>query len=147
LLKRNENWKVGRVFWDLFVLLAPTAIAVFFTPAIGCVLSHQSIFWLLIMAFIQAPFNWVPRHESVLGDWRYSSTYYLSSALDGGEWSASRSGRFTPQGKSPWYPLGVEVCSCLVYVTFRRMRTCMKREKCVQSFGRETWSEKATCKT
>jgi hypothetical protein len=26
-------------------------------------------------------------------------------ALDGGEWSASRPGRFTPQGKSPWYPL------------------------------------------
>jgi hypothetical protein len=34
-----------------------------------------------------------------------SSTHTLTSALDGGEWSASRSGRFTPQGKSPWYPL------------------------------------------
>jgi hypothetical protein len=29
----------------------------------------------------------------------------LTSALDGGEWSASRPGRFSPQGKSPWYPL------------------------------------------
>jgi hypothetical protein len=28
----------------------------------------------------------------------------LTSALDGGEWSASRPGRFT-QGKRPWYPL------------------------------------------
>jgi hypothetical protein len=25
----------------------------------------------------------------------------LTSALDGGEWSASRSGRFTPQGLAP----------------------------------------------
>jgi hypothetical protein len=23
----------------------------------------------------------------------------------GGEWSASRPGRYTPQGKGPWYPL------------------------------------------
>jgi hypothetical protein len=29
----------------------------------------------------------------------------LISALDGGQCSASRPGRFTPQGKSPWYPL------------------------------------------
>jgi hypothetical protein len=30
---------------------------------------------------------------------------FLTSALDGGEWSASRSCRFTPQEKSPRYPL------------------------------------------
>jgi hypothetical protein len=29
---------------------------------------------------------------------------FLTSALEGGEWSASRPGRFTP-GKSPRYPL------------------------------------------
>jgi hypothetical protein len=28
----------------------------------------------------------------------------LTSALDGGEWSASHPGHF-PQGKTPWYPL------------------------------------------
>jgi hypothetical protein len=50
-------------------------------------------------------FNWAPRHEGVLGEWRYSSTHSLTSALYGGEWSASRPGRFIPQGKSPWYPL------------------------------------------
>jgi len=38
-------------------------------------------------------------------EWRYSSTHSLTSALDGGEWSASHPGHFTPQGKSPWYPL------------------------------------------
>jgi hypothetical protein len=30
---------------------------------------------------------------------------FLTSALDGEEWSASRTGRFTPRGKSPWYQL------------------------------------------
>jgi hypothetical protein len=29
----------------------------------------------------------------------------LTEAINGGEWSASRPGHFTPQGKSPWYPL------------------------------------------
>jgi hypothetical protein len=42
-------------------------------------------------------FNWAPRHEGVLGEWMYSSTYSLTSALDGREWSASRSGRCTPR--------------------------------------------------
>jgi hypothetical protein len=43
-------------------------------------------------------------HEDVLGEWRYSSSHSLTSALDGGEWSASRSGRFTP-GKEPLVPI------------------------------------------
>jgi hypothetical protein len=30
---------------------------------------------------------------------------FLTSALVGGEWSASRTGRFTPPGKEPQYPL------------------------------------------
>jgi hypothetical protein len=38
---------------------------------------------------------WAPRHEGVLGVWRYSSTNFLTSAWDGDEWSASRPGRFT----------------------------------------------------
>jgi hypothetical protein len=45
-------------------------------------------------------FNWVPRHEGVLGEWRYSSTHSLTSALDGDEWSASRPGRFTPRERA-----------------------------------------------
>jgi hypothetical protein len=46
-------------------------------------------------------FNWAPRHEDVLREWRYSSTHSLTSALDGGEWSASCPGRFTPRDRSP----------------------------------------------
>jgi hypothetical protein len=29
--------------------------------------------------------NYAPRQEGVLGEWRYSSTHSLTSALDGGE--------------------------------------------------------------
>jgi hypothetical protein len=46
-------------------------------------------------------FNWAPRHEGVLGEWRYISTHSLTSAPDGGEWSASRPGRFTPRERVP----------------------------------------------
>jgi hypothetical protein len=31
----------------------------------------------------------------------YSSTHSLTSALDGGEWSALRPGRFTPRKRAP----------------------------------------------
>jgi hypothetical protein len=49
-------------------------------------------------------FNWAPRHEGVLGEWRYSVTHSLAPALDGvsGQLHASAA---LPQGKSPWYPL------------------------------------------
>jgi hypothetical protein len=45
--------------------------------------------------------NEAPRHEVVLGEWRYSSTHSLTSAPDEGEWSASRPGRFTPRERAP----------------------------------------------
>jgi hypothetical protein len=34
-------------------------------------------------------------------EWRFSSTHSLTLALDGGEWSASRPGRFTPRERDP----------------------------------------------
>jgi hypothetical protein len=39
-----------------------------------------------------------------MGEW-YGYMGFLISALVGGEWSASRLGHFTPQGKSPRWPL------------------------------------------
>jgi len=39
--------------------------------------------------------NCASHHEGVLGEWKYSSHVFLTSALDGGECSASRPGRFT----------------------------------------------------
>jgi hypothetical protein len=35
--------------------------------------------------------------EAYLGEWMYTSTHSLISALEGGEWLASRHGRFTPK--------------------------------------------------
>jgi hypothetical protein len=46
-------------------------------------------------------FKRAPRHEGVLGEWTYSYTHSLTSALDGGEWSASSSDRFTPRERTP----------------------------------------------
>jgi hypothetical protein len=46
-------------------------------------------------------FNWAPRHEGVLGEWRYSCTHSLTSALDGGEWSVSRPSCFTSRERAP----------------------------------------------
>jgi hypothetical protein len=39
------------------------------------------------------------------GERRYSSYSFTTSALDGGEWSASRPGRALPPGIGPRYPL------------------------------------------
>jgi hypothetical protein len=48
----------------------------------------------------------VPLHSMWrLGGEEYSSYSFLTSALDGGEWSASRPGPALPQGKDPRYPL------------------------------------------
>jgi len=46
-------------------------------------------------------FNRAPHHEGVLGEWRYSSTHALTTALDGGEWSASRLGHSIPKEGAP----------------------------------------------
>jgi hypothetical protein len=43
-----------------------------------------------------------------MGERRYSSYSYLTSALDGGEWSASRPGRALPPGKEPPVPIEQE---------------------------------------
>jgi hypothetical protein len=46
-------------------------------------------------------FNRAPRHEDVLGEWKYSSTPSLTPALDGSEMPAPRPGRFTPRERAP----------------------------------------------
>ena len=43
-------------------------------------------------------------HEGHEGEYRYSSTLSLTSALDGGKWLTPRSGRFTP-GQQPRYSM------------------------------------------
>jgi hypothetical protein len=45
------------------------------------------------------------RHGGTWGEMRYSNYSYLTSALDGGEWSASCPGRALPPRKGPPYTL------------------------------------------
>jgi hypothetical protein len=45
------------------------------------------------------------RHAGAKGENKYSSYLFLTSALDGGEWSAPRSGRALRPRKDPRYPL------------------------------------------
>jgi hypothetical protein len=68
---------------------------------------HTGMYWHLVMLieywwqYSVCFFNWASRHEGVLGEWRYSFTHSLTSALDTGVWSASRLGRFTPWERAP----------------------------------------------
>jgi hypothetical protein len=45
-------------------------------------------------------------HGGTWGERRYSPYSYITSALDGGEWSASRPGCALPPGKGPPVPIG-----------------------------------------
>jgi hypothetical protein len=57
---------------------------------------HSTLYHSISLRYIKVKVKlfqcspWAPRHEGVLGEWRYSSTHSLTSALDGGEWSASQ---------------------------------------------------------
>jgi hypothetical protein len=45
------------------------------------------------------------RHGGAWSERKYSSYSFLTSELDGGEWSASRPGRALPPGKEPAVPI------------------------------------------
>jgi hypothetical protein len=63
---------------------------------------HLKTLLLFHVVKLSVCFHWAPRLEGVLGEWRYScSTRSLTSALHGGEWSASRTCRFTPRERAP----------------------------------------------
>jgi hypothetical protein len=59
---------------------------------------HSMYLWFI---FISLCCNRAPHHSGVLGEWTYSSTHSLASALVEGEWSALRPGRFTPKERAP----------------------------------------------
>jgi hypothetical protein len=50
----------------------------------GTVTSRTTAKWTQVKVYVKLSlcFNWVPRHEDVLGEWRYRSTHSLTSALD-----------------------------------------------------------------
>jgi hypothetical protein len=47
---------------------------------------------------------YAPHHQNVRVSGRIDPSF-LTSALYGGEWPASRPGHFTPEEKAPWFPL------------------------------------------
>jgi hypothetical protein len=94
-------------------------------------------------------FNRTPRHEGVLGEWSYSATHSLTSALNGGEWSASRFGRFTPSERAPgthWIGGWVDPRVVLdAVVTWKILpRNTMFVQIPLSSFGNETRSHDFT---
>jgi hypothetical protein len=79
-------------------------------------------------------FNWGPRHEGELGEWRYSSTHSLTSALDGGEWSASRPGRFIPRERAPgtrW--IGGSYVECIIKVKVK-FSLCLTKHHAMKTY-------------
>jgi hypothetical protein len=68
--------------------------------------------------------KFVPVHEDVLWEWRYSSTHSFTFALEGGEWSASLPGRFIARGRTPgthWIGDWVGPRACLEGVVKRKI--------------------------
>jgi hypothetical protein len=67
---------------------------------------HLSVYYLLTLT-VKVKFlcfNWASRHEGVLGNWKYSSTHSLTSALDeSGQFHAPAA---LPPGKEPLAPTG-----------------------------------------
>jgi hypothetical protein len=70
---------------------------------------NSFIFWFLLKS-LKSKSKAVPLHamEALVGEMSYSSNSFMTSALDGGEWSASRTGRALPQGKGHAVPIGEE---------------------------------------
>jgi hypothetical protein len=57
------------------------------------------------MSWVQKKQIKATRHDDARGERRYSSYSFLTSALDGGEWSASRPDRVLAPGKGPPVPI------------------------------------------
>jgi hypothetical protein len=59
--------------------------------------------------------------EALGGERRYSSCLFLTSTLDGGEWSASRPGNALPHKKVPSVPIVQEAAWALDSVSTQRL--------------------------
>jgi hypothetical protein len=99
---------------------------------------------ILLRVKLSLCFNWAPCHEGVLGEWRYSSTHSSTSALDGGEWLASRLGRFTPRERAPgthWTGGWVEPRAVLDAVVKRKIPSPRRESNTVIKSRRMRWAE------
>jgi hypothetical protein len=70
-------------------------------------------------------------HDVWGGGWKYRSTFFLTSAVAGGEWSASRPGLFTPEERvvsTDWIKGWVEPRAGLDDVEWRKFLTVLGLE-------------------
>jgi hypothetical protein len=95
------------VGWSTFIaiVVAPPPTV---TPA-TIVTDFSSKFQMLVYCYKKGKVVPLSSIEAHLGDRRYSSYSFLTSALEGGEWSASYPGRALPPGKEPPVPTVQEV--------------------------------------
>ena len=67
-------------------------------------LSQKAMVLVTVKTSLSGRFHPFTGHEGPQGEYRYSSTLFQTSALEGGEGSALRPGSTLPPGKT-WYPL------------------------------------------
>jgi hypothetical protein len=65
-----------------------------------CTTELSRLLTMMVKVKVSLCFKRALRHEGVLGEWRYSSAHSLTSALNGGELSASRPGLFAPRERA-----------------------------------------------
>jgi hypothetical protein len=82
-------------------LLYPSYVVSFMSLSYQYCVCHKDPWCVKVKVNLFLCFNWAPRHEGVLREWMCSSNHSLTSPVDGGEWSASRLGRFTPKERAP----------------------------------------------
>jgi hypothetical protein len=102
---------------DIFyhaILIVPVSGKGWINPGTFCMLYYVSILLYYVghcpLSNVQTIKNMQAKRSRYtpwwrLGKRRYSSYSLIISALDGGYWSTSRSGRALPKGKDPWYQL------------------------------------------
>jgi hypothetical protein len=73
--------------------------------SIGVQCEEHTHKWLVSVGWVVPVLNWAPRHKDVLGEWRYSSTHSLTSALDGGSGQLHAPAALPPGGEPP-VPIG-----------------------------------------
>jgi hypothetical protein len=87
----NEDWWIPRVWYS--------CRRNYYTE-VNCSFLNVTI-WVSCVKVKSSP---ATHHGSIWGERRYSSYSFSTSALDGGEWSASRPGRALLPGKGPPVP-------------------------------------------
>jgi hypothetical protein len=70
-----------------------------------CVCTHVCMYVYLYLGMYVCKSGPAIRHGGVLVESRYISYSFLTSALEGGEWSASRPGRTLTQEEGPPVPI------------------------------------------